>query len=204
MKKKDFKIELIAKKQNMEKEIKKDFNLNENFFNSLKKNFLQDKFTSISCKIVQNSTRQHIEKVVMFFELVLDTLEFIDTNTKTDIMLLISEALSNAVYHGNLKMPKEFRKEKSILEFEKHIAKTNPQLFDKIVKIESRISPEEFYFKISDSGDGFDYTKALEIESPPHPMEEYGRGIFIIKNSADEVSFEDRGKTLTITKHIGG
>ncbi len=200
--KKEFKIQLIAKKQNTE--IKKILKLNENFFNTLKKDFLQSNFEIIQCHIIQNSTRQHIEKVVMFFELLLDTLTFINEELKTDIMLLISEALSNAVYHGNLKMPKDFRKEKSILEFEKHVAKTNPQLFDKQVEIESEISPDRFFFKITDSGDGFDYTEVLKQTSPPHPMEEFGRGIFIIKNSADEISFNNSGKTLKIIKYIGG
>ncbi len=200
--KKDFKIQLIAKKQNTE--IKKILNLNENFFSALQEDFLQNNFENISCKITQNSTRQHIEKVVMFFELLLDTLDYIDDDTKTDIMLLISEALSNAVYHGNLKMPKDFRKQKSILEFEKHIAKTNPQLFDKTVEIESNISPKQFFFRITDSGEGFNYTKVLSQNSPPHPMEEFGRGIFIIKNSADEISFNNNGKTLKIIKYIGG
>ena len=200
--KKDFKIQLIAKKENTE--IKKTLNLDENFFNTLKKDFLPNHFNQIHCHIVQNSTRQHIEKVVMLFELLLDTLDFIDESLKTDIMLLISEALSNAVYHGNLKMPKDFRKEKSILEFEKHVAKTNPQLFDKKVEIESTISPERFFFKITDSGEGFDYTEILNKTAPPHPMEEFGRGIFIIKNSADEILFNNNGKTLKIIKYIGG
>ncbi len=200
--KKDFKIQLIAKKENTE--IKKTLNLDENFFNTLKKDFLQNKFNQIYCHIIQNSTRQHIEKVVMLFELLLDTLDFINEELKTDIMLLINEALSNAVYHGNLKMPKDFRKEKSILEFEKYVAKTNPQFFDKKVEIESTFSPERFFFKITDSGEGFDYTKVLGKTAPPHPMEEFGRGIFIIKNSADEILFNNNGKTLKIIKNIGG
>ncbi|BBB31731.1 serine/threonine-protein kinase RsbW [Thermotomaculum hydrothermale] len=200
--KKEFKIQLIAKKQNTE--IEKTLNLNENFFNTLKDDFLQSNFESIECRIVQNSTRQHIEKVVMLYELLLETLDYINEDLKTDIMLLISEALSNAVYHGNLKMPKDFRKEKSILEYEMHVAKTNPQLFDKKVEIESIISPEKFLFKITDSGEGFDYKTILSKTSPPHPMEEFGRGIFIIKNSADEISFNNNGKTLKIIKYIGG
>ena len=200
--KKEFKIQLIAKKEN--KEIKEILNLDENFFNNLKNDFLQNNFESICCHIVQNSTRQHIEKVLMLFELLLDTLPFVTPGLKTDIMLLISEALSNAVYHGNLKMPKDFRKEKSILEYEKHVAKTTPHFFDKKVKIESGISPEKFYFYITDSGDGFDYQKILEKEEPPLPMEEFGRGIFIIKNSADEILFNNNGKTLKIIKYIGG
>ncbi len=200
--KKEFKIEIIAKEK--DKKIKKTLNLNDNFFSKLKEEVLSRQFSEIKCFITQNSTRQHIEKVVMFFELILESLEYIDTETKTEIMLLVNEALSNAVYHGNLKMPKDFRKSKSILEFEKHIAKTKPHFFDKKVEIEASITPAKFLLKISDSGDGFDYEKVLQRQSPPHPMEEYGRGIFIIKNSCDEVFFNDNGKTLKIIKYFGG
>ncbi len=199
---KEFKIEVIAKEKN--REIKKTLNLDDNFFSELKKDLLNKNLSEVKCFIVQNSTRQHIEKVVMFFELILERLDYIDTGTKTEIMLLVNEALSNAVYHGNLKMPKEFRKTKSILEFEKHIAKTKPHFFDKKVEIETSITPDKFLLKITDSGDGFDYEKVLQKQSPPHPMEEHGRGIFIIKNSCDEVFFNNNGKTLKIIKYFGG
>ncbi len=200
--KKEFYIKLTATKGN--EKIIENLNLNENFFNSLKEDFLNHNFDSLECKIMQNSTRQHIEKVLMLFELILDTLKFIKHHEKTDIMLLISEALSNAVYHGNLKLPESFRKEKSILEYEKYIAKTNPEAFDLAVNIEAKISKERFFFKITDSGNGFNYLKELGKEEPPNPTKEYGRGIFIIKKSADELSFNNNGRTLTIIKYIGG
>ncbi len=200
--KKDFKIQIIAKKENSE--VKKNLNLRENFFNTLTEHFLNRKFDSLEISIVQNSTRQHIEKVLMFFDLIFDTLDFLDNGSKIDLMLLISESLSNAVYHGNLKMPKNYRKEKTIIEFEKKVAKTNPELFDKEIFIECVINREKFFFKIKDSGEGFDYQKELSRNGPPSPAKEHGRGIFIIKKSADSVNFSDMGRELTIIKYIGG
>lgn len=88
-------------------------------------------------------------------------------------MLLLSEAVDNAIQHGNRYDP------------------------DKTVSVEINISNTEIRVSVSDDGEGFD-----PRQLPDNPLKEEnllkpgGRGIFLIEELADSVEFLDGGSTL--------
>ncbi len=92
-----------------------------------------------------------------------------------NILIAVTEAVNNAIVHGNL----------------------NDE--DKKVTIEANKRDKEVVFIISDEGKGFDYTNLPDPTAPENIEKPDGRGIFLMKNLSDEVSFDLNGSKVSIT-----
>lgn len=92
-----------------------------------------------------------------------------------NIMISVTESVINAIVHGN-------RSDKS-----------------KNVTLSLRVNPKDICFTVTDEGKGFDYAALPDPTAPENLESTGGRGIFLIKNLADKVDFEDDGKTISIT-----
>lgn len=98
----------------------------------------------------------------------------IDEDFYGNVLIAVTEAVSNAIVHGN---------------------QLNPS---KHIEVICEPAEKELFFQITDQGNGFDFNNipdptALENVEKPH-----GRGIFLMKNLADEVSFYDNGKKVAL------
>lgn len=91
-----------------------------------------------------------------------------------NILIAVTEAVNNAILHGN---------------------KNNSSAS---VFIKSAESDSSFCFSIEDEGLGFDFTSLPDPTAPENIEKENGRGIFLMKNLADEVEFENNGKRVVI------
>ncbi|MDD5091304.1 MAG: ATP-binding protein [Candidatus Wallbacteria bacterium] len=90
------------------------------------------------------------------------------------LSLAIDEALKNAIEHGNKSEEK------------------------KLVKMEYYIDADKIQIKVKDQGDGFDYNSYLNASSAPEA--EAGRGLLLIRNFMDEVTWNDPGNEITMIK----
>ena len=91
-----------------------------------------------------------------------------------NILVSLSEATNNAIKHGN---------------------KLDPE---KYITLSFLPDKDKFTFSVIDEGNGFDYS---DIPDPTHPDnidKPDGRGIFIMKNLADDVEFIDEGKEVRL------
>lgn len=109
-----------------------------------------------------------------FIEKICDEFE-INTTYFGNILIAITEAVENSIIHGNKNM-----KEKEI------------ELF-------FEYDNNGFKFIIRDEGDGFDFNN---IPDPTEVSENVGRGIYLIKALADNVSYSDGGSTLEMDFQI--
>ncbi len=91
-----------------------------------------------------------------------------------NILVTITEAVNNAIRHGN---------------------KLDP---NKVVDFSFESTEKEFTFKIQDRGTGFDPDSIPDPTLPENIDKPDGRGIFIMKNLSDEVKFEDEGRRVEI------
>jgi serine/threonine-protein kinase RsbW len=57
---------------------------------------------------------------------------------------------------------------------------------------------EEFCFSVRDGGKGFDFNNLPDPTAPENILKENGRGIFLMKNLADQVVFENGGSEVSI------
>ena len=95
-----------------------------------------------------------------------------------NIMVSVTECVSNAIIHGN-----------------KQDAK-------KPVNIELRFLDDQIRFIIEDQGKGFDYQELRDPTSPEHLEKTGGRGVFIMKHLSDEVHFEENGRRTVLTFYM--
>lgn len=91
-----------------------------------------------------------------------------------NVLIAVTEAVNNAIIHGNAKDK------------------------DLLVKVSVADSSDTFCFSVIDAGQGFDFANLPDPTAPENIEKENGRGIFLMKNLADEVEFEDYGRNVSI------
>jgi CheY-like chemotaxis protein len=95
---------------------------------------------------------------------------------RSNLFIALDEAFVNAVRHGN---------------------KNDPS---KLVRITAEISTKEARFTVEDEGDGFNVKDIPDPREPANLFKTSGRGVLLIYNIMDEVSYNERGNRLTMVK----
>ena len=94
----------------------------------------------------------------------------------SNLFIALDEAFVNAVKHGN--------------KFDAN----------KIVRISAEVSPKEARFTIEDEGEGFNISEIPDPTNPENLFKTSGRGVLIIHNIMDEVSYNESGNRITMVK----
>jgi len=95
-----------------------------------------------------------------------------------NIMISVTESVNNAIHHGN-------RQDKS-----------------KNVSVTLNLNENQVKFTIQDQGAGFDFHDLPDPTSPDNIEKIGGRGIFLMKNLADEVHFNDEGREVDLVFYL--
>lgn len=95
-----------------------------------------------------------------------------------NIMIAVTEAVNNAIKHGNSG--------------------------DKLKNVFLSLILEESIIKfiVKDEGRGFDFENLPDPTSPENIEKPGGRGIFLMKHLSDEVKFRDGGKVVEMSFYI--
>lgn len=102
----------------------------------------------------------------------------LDDDIYGNIMIAVTEAVNNAIKHGNRS---DSTKNVSLtLSFEEGLIK----------------------FKIEDEGTGFDHQNLPDPTSPENLEKPGGRGIFLMKHLSDEVEFDDNGRVVELSFYM--
>lgn len=91
-----------------------------------------------------------------------------------NILISLTEAVNNAIVHGNKMDPSK----EVIVTFSTE---------DKVLK-----------FTIEDEGPGFDYDNLPDPTAPENIEKPNGRGVFLMRNLADRCNFVDDGKIVEL------
>lgn len=94
-----------------------------------------------------------------------------------NILLALTEAVDNAIAHGNKNHP------------------------EKAVELSYETSGSDVTFTVADQGQGFDPN---HVADPTHPNNgsEQGRGLFVMKHLADKITFEENGKKVVLSFNL--
>lgn len=98
----------------------------------------------------------------------------LNKNSFNRVFVGISEAVNNAIVHGN---------------------QLNPQ---KKVTIKMNLSGNQFNIEVQDEGQGFSDEVLTDPTTSERIRREHGRGVYIIKQLAGELFFEDEGRKVII------
>ncbi len=86
-----------------------------------------------------------------------------------NILVALTEAVNNAIIHGN---------------------RSNPE---KKVEVAIIVMGKKMELSVKDFGDGFVEDELVDPRNPENLLKDSGRGVFIIKSLADNVSFINEG-----------
>ena len=92
-----------------------------------------------------------------------------------NILIAVTEAINNAINHGNNNDP-------------------NKNIFLSCKENQNG----SLSFEIEDEGSGFDYDSLPDPTLPENLEKTNGRGVFLMKNLADEVTFSKNGKIVEL------
>jgi serine/threonine-protein kinase RsbW len=94
-----------------------------------------------------------------------------------DLNLVLTEAMANAIKHANVGDPA------------------------KEVHIEISIIDQRLIIRVFDFGQGFDVKQYIE---PRHPLDEHGRGIYLMHTIMDDISYQETetGHVLEMIKNL--
>ena len=91
-----------------------------------------------------------------------------------DVLIAMTEAVNNAIVHGN-----RLHEEKEVI-------------------VEYEIQEQDLVFRITDSGAGFDFENVPDPTSPENLEKPNGRGVFLMRQLADECVFTDEGRVVEL------
>lgn len=125
--------------------------------------------------IIPSQTRFIGEAVATLVRFVKIRVPHIEEN---ELAVALSEALTNAIIHGN-------REDSS-----------------KRVIAWAEIRPCKIIFTVTDEGSGFDHSSLTDPRKKENFFQNHGRGLFMIRNFMDEVRFNQSGSQITMIKYI--
>ena len=108
-----------------------------------------------------------------FFER-LQSIYAISADMAANIELVVGEAVNNAIIHGNGGNEK------------------------KMVTVVAENNCDGIQLTIADEGNGFDYNNLADPTLPENIESPTGRGVFLIKQLADEVEYLNNGSTIIV------
>jgi CheY-like chemotaxis protein/anti-sigma regulatory factor (Ser/Thr protein kinase) len=122
-------------------------------------------------------------------------------NERLRVTVALSEALLNAMYHGNLEVSSDLREQdekayRRLLEERRH----TPPYSSRRVHVLSYESPHEARYIIRDDGNGFDPSKLPDPTDPANLERVSGRGLLLIRTFMDEVRHNDKGNEIVMIK----
>jgi serine/threonine-protein kinase RsbW len=102
----------------------------------------------------------------------------LDDDIYGNIMIAVTEAVNNAIKHGN-----GSNKSKNVF--------LSLSLHENLIQ-----------FVVKDEGLGFDYENLPDPTAPENLEKPGGRGIFLMKNLSDEVNFKEKGRIVELSFYM--
>jgi serine/threonine-protein kinase RsbW len=102
----------------------------------------------------------------------------LDDDIYGNIMIAVTEAVNNAIKHGN----------------------SNDR--NKNVHLSLRLEDSMIKFVVKDEGAGFDHHQLPDPTSPENLEKPGGRGIFLMKHLSDEVEFKEEGRIVELSFYM--
>lgn len=128
-------------------------------------------------------------------------LNFCDETVLFQISTALTEALDNAVDHGNLELDSTVREQRSrdYDELREERKRQRPYR-DRKIHVTERLTRAKATYVILDGGPGFDPSRLPDAKDAGNLLKVSGRGIMLIRTFMDEVSFNDAGNEITMIK----
>jgi CheY-like chemotaxis protein len=152
---------------------------------------------------------QLIAPLVSMLRQTMQAMQLFDETQRTQMGMALEEAISNAIYHGNLELTTE---ELETIEYDLFDSeapnlvdqrKNTPPYRDRRIQVESMISRSEVRFLVRDEGPGFDHSQLPNPDQSVTSEQRAGRGVTHMQLFFDEVIYNPKGNEVTLVKRRG-
>jgi anti-sigma regulatory factor (Ser/Thr protein kinase)/DNA-binding NarL/FixJ family response regulator len=137
--------------------------------------------------------------IVQLFQENVTGMGLCDETTCIRLGIALEEAILNAMYHGNLEVSSELRRDgdqpyRDLIEQRKH----QEPYCKRTVTIRATLSRDEAVYVIRDQGPGFDPSRLPDPTDPANLESTSGRGLLLIRTFMDEVYHRDGGREIVM------
>ncbi len=133
----------------------------------------------------------------------LDGLELCDRMSRIRVGIALQEALTNALFHGNLEVSSNLRQEDERLFYtEAEGRRWQEPYISRRIRVMIRVDHHAATFTIDDDGPGFDTSRFGQPIDHEDLVRIGGRGLLLIRTFMDEVVFNTIGNSITMVKRF--
>jgi CheY-like chemotaxis protein/anti-sigma regulatory factor (Ser/Thr protein kinase) len=124
-----------------------------------------------------------------------------DRTERIRVGVALSEALLNAIEHGNLELSSDLRQEdEAVFRDLGEERRRQPPYRDRRVHVRATLSRSEAVYVVEDEGPGFDPATVPDPRDPANLERIGGRGLMLIRTFMDEVEYNQKGNRITLRK----
>jgi len=139
------------------------------------------------------------QALINYFQDVLKRVRFGDQTLIFQITVAVTEALTNAIEHGNLGLKSTLRESGAYQELGDERKQMSPYR-NRVATVHFDLNAEHVQFVIQDQGDGFDTSSLPDPTDPENLMKDSGRGLTLIRTFMDEVKYNEEGTKISMRK----
>ena len=142
-----------------------------------------------------------IPPLVSFLEETISRSKLCDPSGLILLGVALHEALTNAIYHGNLELSSELKEadEKKYYQLARERMSQEPYAARRVT-VNARLDRKEGVFTIRDEGPGFDPATLPDPTDPSNLGKVSGRGLLLIQTFMDQVHHNEDGNEITMIK----
>jgi CheY-like chemotaxis protein/anti-sigma regulatory factor (Ser/Thr protein kinase) len=131
----------------------------------------------------------------------IDGLGLFDRMGQIRVGVALQEALTNALFHGNLEVSSELREADEALFYQRAEAHRRLEPYaSRKIRVVVHLDGRAASFVIDDEGPGFDTSRLNQPVEPGDLASISGRGLLLIRALMDEVAFNPTGNSITMIK----
>lgn len=128
-----------------------------------------------------------------------------EENQIPNLSLILTEAIANAIEHGNLELSSELKKngmgKDSDFSKLKEERLKDPKYSQRKCYIHMELTQEYVKYVVTDEGKGFNYKNLPDPRLSENLFKLHGRGLMLIQNIMDDVSFNVKGNEICMIKY---
>ena len=156
------------------------------------------------CSFVLENDLLLIPPLVHYLHACLRSVGMHDDSSGIRICVALEEALSNAIFHGNLELNSDLRENPQVYRETIADRRTRSPYRDRNVYVDAHFTRKDASFTIRDEGPGFDPATLPDPTDPANLERISGRGVMLMRTFMDNVAYNHSGNEVTLVKRLNG
>ncbi len=162
---------------------------------------LLKRMTSTHCTFRMQNDPELIGPLVSYLQELVSYVGLCDEMECTRVGVALQEALTNALFHGNLEISSRLREVDDRVFFELAAKRrTEFPYSHRYIEVDCWASREEGTFVVRDEGPGFDTRQLPDPTNPANLVKPSGRGVMLMRSFMDEVIYNSKGNEVLMRK----